>query len=146
MPDNRECSLIRHKSQTQAASSREDKSVTAADMGLVSKFSGIWAVRGGIGRSSKAVYHHLSEDQPRTVTLLAKLSGRAKSTVSKSLSELQTIGLATQTDKGFILGDVSLKEACQVLGAEDLTSKRKTWHKWEQEAHRKYRKLVEVEV
>jgi len=148
LPDTKG-SITFHKSQKAAVSSKrvsvsskqEDKHVAApADAGLASRLSGLWSVRGGVRRSSKAVWMCLS-DEPQTVKELIVATGKVKSTVGLALTELQTLGAASEVDGGHILGDVSMTEVAHVLGAQELTSRRRSRHTWEREAYAKWMKL-----
>ena len=148
MPIGKEMSKMTHKSQPQAASSKLDNSGQVANEQLASKLSSIWGTGGGLGKSAKAIYHHLS-DQPLSNPDLCKLTGKTTNTVATHLGKLQQYGLTAETDKGFILGEVSLKEICLVLGAEDMGKKPKVRHAIERmlyEASLKRTEKVDVKV
>ena len=63
--------------------------------------------------------------------------------MTRVLSKLQHYGLTTQIAKGFILGEVSLTEVCNDLGAEGLTDKRKVRHARERQMYKAYLKYSE---
>ena len=119
---------------------QEHKS-SEADAGLAARFSGLWAVRGGLGRSCKAVCLHLSEE-PQTAQALANATGRHKRTVSRALAELSQFGIAEQAKRGgYVRGKISLVEVAHHLGAEELTTRRRSRHTWERQAYAKRMKL-----
>ena len=130
-----------HKGCYDVVSSKQVNRCQMANNNLVSKFSGIWGTV-GLGASAKGVYHHLT-DEPLTRNELADLTGKHPRTVTRALEKLQHYGLTTQTDKGYILGEVSLTEVCLILGAEGLTNKRKVRHARERQLHKAYIKHTE---
>jgi DNA-binding transcriptional regulator GbsR (MarR family) len=74
-------------------------------------------------------------DEPQTVKELIVATGKVKSTVSLALTELQQLGAASEVDEGHIRGDVSMTEVAHVLGAQELTSRRRSRHTWERQAY-----------
>jgi len=137
LPDNNEMSITYHKSQKAKVSSKQvsvNSVSSEADKVLASKFSGLWSVRGGLKRSSGAVWHCLS-DEPQTIPQLIVATGKVRSTVRGALAELQQYGAASEVAEGHIRGAASLTELAHVIGAEGLTSRRRNRHTWERKAY-----------
>ncbi len=145
LPSTQGVGVISHKPYkgclgSKGGSVREHTSAEA-DAGLAARLSGLWAVRGGLGRSCKAVCLHLS-DKPQSVRDLISATGKKRKAVSRALAELSQLGIAEQAKRGgYVRGKVSLVEVAHHLGAEELTTRRRSRHTWEREAYAKLMKL-----
>lgn len=92
----------------------------------------VWGA-GGLGRSAGVVYSLLS-CSPLTISHLAKLSGKARSTVRAALERLARYHLAERFGDGWCRGEADVAQVAEEHRAEQLAIRRRARHERERQA------------
>lgn len=96
------------------------------------------AARDALGKSALIVYQHLDSFSARSIKQLARVTGRARSTVKRALDRLSRYQLAIVTDGGaWVTGPNDLETVARDFDCEARAAQRRNRHTTEREWYRK---------